>query len=190
MYFQNIMSVGALQIVAWYTPIGVAGLLFSVLEGFILHLVPGQVLLVISGFTALGTQLLLTLMPETGAYYWAWVFPAAISVGIDLSTVLMTIFITTAFALAEQRLAGGVINSVLQLGVAFVLGLTDILQAGTVDEIGLARSYKNTFWFGVGAGAAALLLLASLGKFPKASSRADAREGGAATGGEQRGLQL
>lgn len=172
MYFQNIMSVGPLQIVAWYAPIGVAGLLFSVLEGFILHLVPGQILLVISGLAALGSQLLLALMPETGAYYWAWVFPTAImsTVGIDLSTILMTVFITTAFPLAEQGLAGGVINSVLQLGVAFVLGLTDILQAGTVYEGGLARSYKNTFWFGVGAGAVALLLLAVWGKVPKATS--------------------
>ena len=42
LYFQNIMDAAPLQVVAWYVPLGVAGLLFSVLEGFILHLVPGR----------------------------------------------------------------------------------------------------------------------------------------------------
>lgn len=172
LYFQNIMGASPLQVVAWYTPLGVAGLLFSVLEGFILHLVPGKVLLVISGLGALGSQLLIALIPVEGASYWAFVFPATIfsTLGIDLSTILMTVFITTAVPISQQGLAGGVINSVLQLGVAFVLGLTDIIQSATVDEVGLAMSYKNTFWFGVGAGATALIIMAVWGKVPKATS--------------------
>ena len=88
----------------------------------------------------------------------------------------MTVFITTTFPIAQQGLAGGVINSVLQLGVAVTLGLTDIVQSKTVGEVGLAESYKNTFWFGVAAGAVALLLLAVWGKVPKATSRLTAEE--------------
>lgn len=38
LYFQNIMGATPLQVVAWYVPLGVAGLLLSVLEGFILHM--------------------------------------------------------------------------------------------------------------------------------------------------------
>lgn len=173
LYFQNIMGASPLLVVAWYTPLGVAGLLISILEGFILHLVPGRILLVISGLGALGSQLLLALLPLHDADYWAWIFPATIfsTIGIDLSTILMTVFITTTFPASQQGLAGGVINSVLQLGVAFVLGLTDILQSATVDDVGLAKSYKNTFWFGVAAGGVALLLLALWGKVPKATSQ-------------------
>ena len=172
LYFQNIMSATPLQVVAWYTPLGVAGLLFSILEGFILHLVPGRVLLIISGVGALGSQLLLALIPLRGANYWAWIFPATIlsTIGIDLSTILMTVFITTTFPAAQQGLAGGVINSVLQLGVALTLGLTDIIQSATFGEVGLARSYKNTFWFGVVAGAVSLVLMALCGRVPKATS--------------------
>lgn len=173
LYFQNVMGASPLLVVAWYTPLGVAGLLISILEGFILHLVPGRVLLIISGLGALGSQLLLALLPLHGANYWAWIFPATVfsTIGIDLSTILMTVFITTTFPVSQQGLAGGVINSVLQLGVAFVLGLTDIIQSATVDEVGLARSYKNTYWFGVAAGAVALLLLAIWGRVPKATSQ-------------------
>jgi hypothetical protein len=177
LYFQNIMSASPLQVVAWYVPLGVAGLILSVVEGFILHLVPGRVLLIISGLGAVGSQLLIALIPPGGGY-WAWIFPAVIlsTVGIDLSTILMTVFVTTAFPTAQQGLAGSVINSVLQLGVAFVLALTDIIQSATVDEAGLEKSYKNTFWFGVGAATASLLILAIWGKVPKASSDLTADE--------------
>lgn len=88
----------------------------------------------------------------------------------------MTVFITTTFPTAQQGLAGGVINSVLQLGVALCLGLTDIVQSATVEEVGLARSYKNTFWFGVGAGAVSLVVMAGWGKVPKAESDLTADE--------------
>ena len=177
LYFQNIMSATPLQVVAWYVPLGVAGLLFSILEGFILHLVPGRVLLVISGLGALGSQLLLALIP-LGGNYWAWIFPAVIlsTIGIDLSTILMTVFITTTYPTAQQGLAGGVINSVLQLGVALTLGLTDIIQSATVEEVGLGKSYKNTFWFGVGAGAVNLILMGAWGRVPKATSDLTADE--------------
>ena len=172
------MSASPLQVVAWYVPLGVAGLLFSVLEGFILHLVSGRVLLIISGAGALGSQLLIALIPISGGNYWAWIFPATIlsTIGIDLSTILMTVFITTTFPTAQQGLAGGVINSVLQLGVALTLGLTDIIQSKTVDDVGLAKSYKNTFWFGVAAGAVSLGLLAVWGQVPKATSDLTADE--------------
>ena len=178
LYFQTIMSATPLQVVAWYVPLGVAGLLLSILEGFILHLVPGRILLIISGLGAVGSQLLLALIPLAGGNYWAWIFPATVlsTVGIDLATILMTVFITTTFPAAQQGLAGGVINSVLQLGVALCLGLTDVIQSGTVKEVGLGRSYKNTFWFGVGAGAVSLVLMGAWGRVPMAKSDLTADE--------------
>lgn len=176
-YFENIMGASPIQIVAWYTPLGVAGLILSVIEGLILHLVPGRVLLVISGLGAVGSQLLIALVPEGGSY-WAWIFPATVlsTIGIDLSTILMTVFITTQFPTSRQGLAGGVINSVLQLGTALCVGLADIIQASTIEEVGLGQSYKNTFWFGVGLGALSLLLLAIWGRVPKATSDLTADE--------------
>jgi len=177
LYFQNIMSASPLQVVAWYAPLGIAGLLVSVLEGFILHLVPGRILLIISGLGAVGSQLLLALIPA-GGKYWAWIMPAMVfsTIGIDLSTILMTVFVTSAFPSSQQGLAGGVINSVLQLGVAFTLGVADIIQTDTVQSQGLGKSYKNTFWLGVGAGAVSLVVMAIWGRVPKATSGLTADE--------------
>lgn len=178
LYFQNIMGASPLQVVAWYVPLGVAGLLLSVFEGFFLHIIPGRILLIISGLGALGSQLLLALIPLSGGNYWAWVFPATIlsTIGIDISTIYMTVFVTTVLPAAQQGLAGGLINSTLHLGVGVVLGLTDIVQSMTVEEQGLGRSYKNTFWFGVAAGAASLVLMAIWGKLPAAKSDLTADE--------------
>ena len=177
LYFQNIMGATSLQVVAWYVPLGVAGLLLSVLEGYVLHIVPGRVLLIASGLGALGSQLLLALIP-IGGNYWAWIFPATIlsTIGIDLSTIYMTVFITTALPAAQQGLAGGLINSVLHLGFGVILGLTDIIQSATFEEQGSGASYKNTFWFGVAAGAVSLVLMAIWGKLPAAKSDMTADE--------------
>jgi hypothetical protein len=57
----------------------------------------------------------------------------------------MTVFITTHFPSSRRGLVSGVIKSVLQLGFALCLDLTDIIQSSTVEEVGLRRSYKNTF---------------------------------------------
>lgn len=178
LYFQNIMSATPLQVVAWYGPLGIAGLLISILEGFILHLVPGRILLVISGLGAVGSQLLLALIPLSGGSYWAWILPAMIlsTIGIDLSTILMTVFVTSSFPAAQQGLVGGLINSVLQLGVAFTLGVADIIQSRTVEDGGLGNSYKNTFWLGVGAATASLVIMTIWGRVPKASSDLTADE--------------
>lgn len=176
-YFQNIMGASPLQIVAWYVPLGTVGLLMSIAEGFILHLVPGRILLIISGLGALGSQLLIALIPEGGSY-WAWVFPATVlsTIGIDLSTILATVFITTRLPSARQGLAGGVINSVLQLGVALSLGIADFIQSATPEKAGLAQSYKNTFWLGVGFGATSLMIMGIWCNVPKQESELTADE--------------
>jgi hypothetical protein len=122
---------------------------------------------VISGLGKVGSQLLLVFVPPGGSY-WAWIFPAMVlgTIGLDFSTILMTVFVTSTFPSSQQGLAGGIINAVLQLGVAFSLGVADIIQTRTVDHGGLAQSYKNIFWLGVGAAALSLFIMVIWGRVP------------------------
>ena len=163
--------------IAGYTPTCVGGLILSTMEGFILHLVPGRLLLIISGFGAIGAPLMLAFTPVGGSY-WAFILPAMIfaTIGIDLSYNLITVYITTTLPSARQGLGGGLINTVLQLGIAICLGLSDIIQSYTVDEAGLRTSYKNTFWFGVATASLGTLLVTIWGKVPKAKSDLTADE--------------
>jgi hypothetical protein len=71
LFFQNIWSISPLEIAVWYVPLGVAGIILSVIEGFILHLVPGRILMIIGTLGALASQLLLANVPLEGWSYWA-----------------------------------------------------------------------------------------------------------------------
>ncbi|KPI44434.1 putative MFS-type transporter [Cyphellophora attinorum] len=67
--FQDVMGATPLQVVAWYTPMIVGGLVITAVEGFVLHLVSGRLLLIISGIGGIGAQLLPALIP-VGGNYW------------------------------------------------------------------------------------------------------------------------
>ncbi|KAJ9658184.1 hypothetical protein H2198_003889 [Neophaeococcomyces mojaviensis] len=176
-YFRNIMGVGPLQVVAWYTPMAIGGIILALAEGFLLAYIPGRILLILSGIGALGAQLLLAIVPTNGSY-WAYIFSSMIlgTMGIDLSITLVMVFVTTQLPLARQGLAGGLVNSVLQLGMAIAIGLADIIRTMTEPYAGQVQSFKNVFWFGVAAGAMSLVLLTIWGRVPKASADLTADE--------------
>lgn len=193
-YMQMFMAASPLQVVAWYTPMILGGLILSTAGGFVLHLIPGQALLVVSGAGWIGALLLFALAP-LGANYWAFTFPrysycdafpaprtdrpgSAIfaTVGIDITFNIANIFITTNMPNERQGLAGGLINSILHLGITFCLGFADIIQAQTVDRVGMLKSYKAIFWFGVAAASVALFLMAFFVKIEKAKSDLTADE--------------
>ncbi|KAJ5240973.1 uncharacterized protein N7469_002564 [Penicillium citrinum] len=169
LYFQTVLSASSLQVVVWYIPIDVVGLIVSVIEGYILRLVSGHVLIIISGLAAVGSQLLLAHIPPSVGSYWARIFPSSVlsTIGIDLSTTLMTVYITTVVPSSQQGLAGGVLNSALQLRVTLVLGSTEIIQSAVVKYKGLEKSYKATFWFGIGVSGVSLIILIIWGKILK-----------------------
>ena len=171
-YFTDVMGAGPLQITAWYAPMAIGGFVLAISEGFLLAIIPGRILLIISGIGAVGAQLLLALVP-VGGNYWAWILPAMIlgTIGIDLSITLVMVFVTTELPLARQGLAGGFVNSLLQLGIAVEIGLGDIIRSKTEVYAGDVQSYKNVFWFGVAAGTLSLLVLSWKGKV--AAARAD-----------------
>ena len=159
LYMQEIMGAGSLQVAAWYVPMCVVGVICAVLGGHVLHLIPGTILIWISGLGWVLTSVLFAVAPE-GANYWAYVFPAVIAapIGIDITFNVSNVFITTNLPSKRQGLAGALINSLLYLGIAFLLGIADVVQSETVNQE-LKQSYQNVFWFQLGCSATALVIL-------------------------------
>jgi MFS family permease len=85
-YMENVMGATPLQVVAWYVPMALGGCIISTFGGFVLHLLPGTLLIIISGISWIIAPLLFAIAPE-GAPYWAYVFPAMIcaTIGIDVT---------------------------------------------------------------------------------------------------------
>ena len=161
LYMQSIMGASPLQVAAWYVPMCAGGVIISVAGGYVLHLVPGTVLMFIAGAGWIITSLLFALAP-VGASYWAYVFPSMIcaTVGIDITFNVATIFITTNMPQKLQGLAGALINSLLYLGIAFLLAFADVTQTETA-HLGLRKSYQAVFWYQLAcAGTSMLVMLA------------------------------
>jgi MFS family permease len=170
-YMENIMRASPLQVVAWYVPMALGGCIISTVGGFVLHLLPGTILIFISGISFIIAPLLFAIAPE-GAMYWAYIFPAMIcaTVGIDITFNVANIFITTSLPRKQQGFAGAIIMLLLQLGIAVFLGFADIVNTYTVAILGPRRSYHAVFWFEVACASTALTILVLFVKIKKAES--------------------
>jgi len=176
LYMQDIMGATPLQIAAWYVPMCLGGLLLSIIGGHVFHLFSGTVLMLLGGLGWILTSLLFALAP-LGASYWSYVFPAMIgaTLGIDITFNVAAIFITTNLPQNQQGLAGSLINSLLYLGIAFVLSFADVTQTQTA-HLGLKRSYQSVFWYELAVQAAALALMLAFVRIRKAESDLTADE--------------
>ncbi|KAF2145367.1 uncharacterized protein K452DRAFT_315629 [Aplosporella prunicola CBS 121167] len=175
-YMSEIMGGTPLQLVAWFTPMALGGCIISTVGGLVLHRIPGTGLMILSGAAFIICPLLFALAPP-GANYWAWTFPSMIcaTIGIDVTFNVANVFITTSLPLRQQGLAGALINSLLQLGIAVFLGFADVAAARTSDR-GKRESYKVVFWFEVAAAAVALALMVGFVKIKAAKSGLTADE--------------
>jgi MFS family permease len=146
------------------------GLVLATVGGFILHLLSGTLLMVVSALGNVVCVLLFAVIPEH-PNYWAYIFPAMLcaTLGVDIAFSVSNVFITTKMPGKRQGLAGALINSTLFLGISFFLGVADIAAAQT-SHLGLKRSYKVAFWFATGCAGIALIILLIFVKMDKAKS--------------------
>jgi len=163
-------------VVAWYVPMAVGGCILASLGGFFLHRISGTVMMAITGIATIVNALLFALIP-IGANYWAWVFPAMIcgTIAIDLIFNVANVFLSTALPERQQGLAGALANVVLQLSIAVLLALADIVVSNTAYQ-GVRQSYKNAFWFEMACGGAALVIFMGFVRIDSATSDLTADE--------------
>lgn len=176
LYMQNIMGGSPLQLVAWFTPMCLGGCIIAVAGGYVLHLLSGTVLMIVSALGWILASLLLALAP-TGANYWAYIFPAMLgaTVGIDVTYNVANVFITTSLTSSQQGLAGALLNSLVFLGIAFVLGFADVTQHETARH-GLKRSYQSVFWYQLAVQSTALVIMLAFVRIRKAEADLTADE--------------
>lgn len=175
-YMSNIMGGTPMQLVAWFTPMALGGCIIATVGGFVLHLIPGTIMLLASGAAWIIAPLLFAVMPVSGNY-WAYTFPSMIcaTIAIDITFNVTNIFISTSLPLRQQGLGGALINNILQLGIAIALGFAEVVATQTADQ-GERKSYKAAFWFEVAVAGAALVLLLGFVRINKAESQLTADE--------------
>ncbi|KAB5511645.1 major facilitator superfamily domain-containing protein [Coniochaeta sp. 2T2.1] len=171
-YIEDVMGVSPILTAVWFSPMAAGGIVLATVGGFTLHLIPGSILLIISGLGSLMTMLLFAFMPAESSpkAFWAFVFPAMLgaTIGVDIPYNISNIWITTHCRRRHQGVAGGVINSLIFLGISFFLGLADLAVAENRHK-GLKESYRVAFWFGTACAGVSLLLFCTI-KIGKAES--------------------
>jgi hypothetical protein len=145
----------------WFAPMAGGGIILATFGGLVMHVLPGQVLLIISGMGGVAQMLLFALIPEhvDSKTFWAFVFPAMIgaTVSIDIMYNVSNVYITTNVPRHRQGVAGAVIFSLVFLGTSFFLGVADVAVAETRWK-GTEESYRIAFWFGTAVAGVALTL--------------------------------
>ncbi|CAE6516665.1 unnamed protein product [Rhizoctonia solani] len=140
-------------------------------------------------FTGLAALLFAVIIPS--ATYWAFGFPAAavVVIGADFMFATGSIFVAKIALPHEQSLAGGIFNTLNQLGTAFGLAIANVVNNNvhrsalreSGDELGsLLRGYRAAFWTCFAFGMAALVLtliflrdIGIVGHSPKSSVEAE-----------------
>ncbi len=74
---EDVMGCTLMQGVAWYIPMVPGGLALSTAGGFMLHLIPGTIVVIFAGVAWAVAPLMFATAP-IGADYWTYVFPAMV----------------------------------------------------------------------------------------------------------------
>ncbi|KAK2608512.1 hypothetical protein QQS21_002974 [Conoideocrella luteorostrata] len=176
-YIESVMHIKPILTAAWFTPLAVGGMVLAIAGGLVLHIISNKILMIISCLGFVLSVLLFALIPDpatsdksTSFIYWAYIFPAMIggTIGVDITFNVTNVFITTAMPRRHQAAAGGVINSLLYLGIAFWLGIAELGISATIQsrgghaQVDSREQYQIGFWTGLGLAVASLALVLTI----------------------------
>ncbi|KAB5592523.1 MFS-type transporter [Ceratobasidium theobromae] len=168
LYYQEYKGISPIGTTVRVLPMTVSGLLCNLVVALVVGRVSGTVLIAFGCFfTALASLLFAVIVPS--ASYWAFGFPAAAVVvfGADFMFATGSLFVAKVALPHEQSLAGGIFNTVNQLGTAFGLAIASVVNDSihrkalreSGDELGsLLRGYRAAFWTCFAFGIVALVL--------------------------------
>jgi MFS family permease len=162
LYFQVSQQLDALQTALRFLPLVAAGLGTNVVAAMVMDRVNAGLLGLIGGVISAIAPLLFALQ-DLSWTYWAAAFPAIIIsvISTDLLFNISNLVITTNFPSKSQGLAGGVFNTVAQLGNSIGLAVTAMIASAVSDAAGrdttatsgeltydssLLQGYRSSFW--------------------------------------------
>jgi predicted MFS family arabinose efflux permease len=159
LYFQKVQLLSALQTSYRLLPMVAAGAVTNVATGFLVHRVEANILVTATAALSVVGPLMMALANPTWSY-WAGAFVTALllPIGADTLFTISNLVITSVFPARTHGLAGGVFNTVAQIGNSFGLAIGAVVastvSAGWVNKTSvpaLAAGYRGVFWTCLGA---------------------------------------
>ncbi|KAI9610315.1 hypothetical protein KEM48_002535 [Puccinia striiformis f. sp. tritici PST-130] len=145
-YLQDFLGLDLTQSVIRFIPMLVLGLVLNIAFGFLSHIIPAQLLMVL-GCTGTAISCLLSAIMDPSASYWRYNFASvALSVvGPDFVFATGTMYGSQISSPSEQAVTGGAFHTFAQMGNAIGLSLATLLQ--TVASPGaFLEGLRAGFW--------------------------------------------
>ncbi|KAF4465079.1 major facilitator superfamily transporter [Fusarium albosuccineum] len=159
-YIKSVLGKDAMTAALWFTPWAVGGMIVSISGGLLLHILPGQAILLFTGITPVLAVLLFALMPDN-PNYWAWVFPAVTAEGACVSVLwaVSNVFMTSNMPRRLLGLAGALVFVAAYLGSAFFLAIASVaIEIFEQKGWDVKKQDKGIFWIAFGIACVALIL--------------------------------
>jgi MFS family permease len=163
LYFQRVQGLSALQASMRFIPMVISGAVTNIATGLLVTRVRANVLCVAAATISACPPLLMGLAkPEWS--YWAAPFIATTLIPISADTLftISNLVITSTFPVKTQGLAGGVFNTISQIGMSVGLGVNAVISAGVASKrghpagevaalVGLLEGYRAAYFTCFGA---------------------------------------
>jgi Na+/melibiose symporter-like transporter len=156
LFFQSIQSLSPLQTSLRFLPAMLVGAACNLSTGLLVHRLPAVAIVLASSILSAGSPLLMaTIDPREG--YWPKAFPAQVlqPLSVDVLFTVGLLIVSEAFPEGEQALAGGVFNTVGQLGMSIGLAVMGVISSEVTERSGFERKdgpqalmlgYRASFW--------------------------------------------
>lgn len=167
-YFQDVQGLSATQTSLRFLPSPISGVVANVLMGLLVHRIRADVLVLIAIVISLGAPLSMA-FAKPHSSYWASGFIANLlnPLGADSLFTISNLLITSVFPAKTQGLAGGVFNTVSQIGKSVGLALVAVIASSVTQRSAyvdksrpdaLMVGYSAAFFFCFALSIATLLL--------------------------------
>ncbi|KAL9108189.1 MAG: hypothetical protein Q9227_007044 [Pyrenula ochraceoflavens] len=157
LYFQYVQELSPIQSSLRFLPAPISGALANIAMGLLVHRVRADWTLVVATVLGLASPLLLSFI-EPHWSYWAgaglslWLNP----IGADTIYTISNLVITSVFPAKTQGLAGGVFNTISQVGKSVGLATSAVIassitvhasNAGQDRKQALLQGYHGAWWY-------------------------------------------
>ncbi|KAF8553993.1 MFS general substrate transporter [Imleria badia] len=134
LYYQNYLGLTPVLTMIRFIPMFVMGCLCNLIVAMVVSRLP-LVVFIVLGTVVTGCACVLFALIDPSATYWAFGFPSTTMIvfGADFVYSAGTIFVAKIVFPHEQSLAGGLFQTMTQIGTAFGLTITTIVFNTVVD---------------------------------------------------------
>lgn len=167
-FFQDVQRLSATQASIRFLPTALVGAAVNASIGLVIHRLRANYAIIVSASVSCIPPILAAMMQPSDSY-WEFAFPAValMPVAVDVLFTASNLVITSAFPDNTQALAGGVFNTIAQIGKSVGLALTAVIAnsislrmegSGKSHELVLLEGYKGAFWFCLGLTASVIVV--------------------------------